>query len=748
MQHAELTASLEATQKKLASAQRKLEVGDIALKRVTKERDTAVTQLGSAFYNSEELKSEQTALQKENDHLREEVDQLRIENEQLRQSGGDGQKSKAARNAENTKLKQQLLNAKAQHEEDTQRIRMEEADARQRAEQRAQREQEKLRQEKIDIGSRLKRAIEKHQEEARQWELRHAELQQLIDDNMETTQQMQTATLAQAAEDLRVENEKLKGKLARQQQQAKPAPSKQPPSDAETLNRELEDVVARHEEESLVWTQRETELKEKIARLKTRKSILKNTSANTASQRFEESGPTSKLQSLKPIEAMARAVSAGVLRTLQQRREDDAYTSGGFSRSSAKHNRRVSAPVSSGRTLNEQDSDVTDAESTTDLDLSQLQRGSQSGATRDSVAASTSRHTSRHNVDADTTTLSFMAPIDIAKIRQQVEEEYRQTKRKEKTTTKTDGMTRDTSASAAFGLERSTRSPSATRHREKQTSSKAASGLDFSPSAASDAGASHDDTARSNASTTGLRRTSSKHSVNRDVKDDHTSTSVGSQASRLSRKSAGVDYGKYLEAEYGPGRRRRSAPEMTSAFILPDITMRAPSASFCDRATLGPEARKLMDEMSPHDIAACTVCYRLAVEEGHQNLPKLAIPQPTPVTDEPREDPDATMRPAMSPQEALATTIKQLEDELKHKKSEMLDSMKMLEGHDPRKGSRMRRGIQKRIDTLNAEIRTLSQNVYNLMDVLEGQKAAGQLRESRTERQYDEETTFSGLSDH
>ncbi|KAK3059929.1 hypothetical protein LTS18_009733, partial [Coniosporium uncinatum] len=78
-----LEASVQPLQNRLDRAERKASVADISMKRITQERDNLVTQVGVAFYSSEELKTENEALRKENETLRGEVDALRSENERL-----------------------------------------------------------------------------------------------------------------------------------------------------------------------------------------------------------------------------------------------------------------------------------------------------------------------------------------------------------------------------------------------------------------------------------------------------------------------------------------------------------------------------------------------------------------------------------------------------------------------------------------------------------------------------------------
>ena len=153
-------------------------------------------------------------------------------------------------------------------------------------------------------------------------------------------------------------------------------------------------------------------------------------------------------------------------------------------------------------------------------------------------------------------------------------------------------------------------------------------------------------------------------------------------------------------------RRAASAEGMTSAFILPDITLHG---SKFHNATGGTSIQ--------HDAKSCTAC-----PAGKD----ATIPTPVPVTD--REiDPDitnATIRPAEQPADALARVIKENEDEIKHLKSMLGSEQRMYAQHDPALSKRRRQEVREAIDKLTARIEKLSDQVYRLYDVLEGQKQA------------------------
>lgn len=155
-------------------------------------------------------------------------------------------------------------------------------------------------------------------------------------------------------------------------------------------------------------------------------------------------------------------------------------------------------------------------------------------------------------------------------------------------------------------------------------------------------------------------------------------------------------------------RRAESAEGMTSAFILPDITLqgsrfRNPTGTF----------------NISHDAKTCTAC-----PAGKDST----IPVPIPVTE--REiDPDitnATVRPAERPADALARVIKENEDEIRHLKLLLLSYQRQYHQHDPALSMRRRHQVNTQIAELSAKIDKLSDQVYRLYDVLEGQKQAAE----------------------
>ena len=116
---------------------------------------------------------------------------------------------------------------------------------------------------------------------------------------------------------------------------------------------------------------------------------------------------------------------------------------------------------------------------------------------------------------------------------------------------------------------------------------------------------------------------------------------------------------------------------MTSAFILPDITLHKPLRGVEAAPKLSAAAQQVLDGLAQHDGQNCTVCKRV-IEHGsyhhHNEAVKetVIIPKPIPVSERMPEampyEEEPTIRPSQPPGLALATVMKGLQDELDHLK--------------------------------------------------------------------------------
>ena len=77
----ELESTVKSLQTRLDAANRKVSVSEITIKNLTQDRDSAVSQLGVAFYTSEGLKAENEALRSENETLKGRLAQIEAERE-------------------------------------------------------------------------------------------------------------------------------------------------------------------------------------------------------------------------------------------------------------------------------------------------------------------------------------------------------------------------------------------------------------------------------------------------------------------------------------------------------------------------------------------------------------------------------------------------------------------------------------------------------------------------------------------
>ncbi|SLM33793.1 PPC89 centrosome localisation domain [Lasallia pustulata] len=184
----------------------------------------------------------------------------------------------------------------------------------------------------------------------------------------------------------------------------------------------------------------------------------------------------------------------------------------------------------------------------------------------------------------------------------------------------------------------------------------------------------------------------------------------------------------------GDERRGYVADEMTSAFILPDITLHNPLKESEAAPKLSAAAQQVLDRLAQHDGQNCTVCKRV-IEHGsnhrHDEAVKetVIIPKPVPVSERMPEampyEEEPTIRPSQPPGLALAIVMKGLQDELDHLKMQCSQYQKLYSGHDPALSKRKRKSLYKKIESLLKAIDAKADQIYALYDVLEGQKADG-----------------------
>ncbi|KAK1059576.1 hypothetical protein LTR74_012512 [Friedmanniomyces endolithicus] len=347
--------------------------------------------------------------------------------------------------------------------------------------------------------------------------------------------------------------------------------------------------------------------------------------------------------------------SANRVRSKSQLRQASA----GVERRTSQSKRAVSAPI---------DTDLSEPESTTGRELTQEARKT----LKEMAIPVPCGNAEPHEETRDITILSDFPSLQMAQLRKKIEEEHLAHKAAKKriASASEPRQQEDTVRSTHMGLPR------------KSSLKDVTAGLENATGRFSLAGATVDDAAAKAART---------------PQDDIGDTSILSNISRRRRRAAS-------EAEEG----------MTSAFILPDITLYSSTQPLPTTTAAAGIGKSCVS----HDAATCTLCQPASAT--------LSIPTPIPVTDrDTPQDPDitsATIRPAQSPPEALATVIKTLTDEITHLKALLAALQRRYQHHDPSLSKRQRVATRAKIERLVAEVERRSDQVYALYDVLEGQK--------------------------
>jgi len=174
-------------------------------------------------------------------------------------------------------------------------------------------------------------------------------------------------------------------------------------------------------------------------------------------------------------------------------------------------------------------------------------------------------------------------------------------------------------------------------------------------------------------------------------------------------------------------RRGSSAyTEMTSAFILPDITLsRRKSQSQGVRPTLSDAAKEVISTLAPsHDIKNCTICARITADTDATSTQAIRVPELVPISSraDVQDNPDATLRPTQPAVSALAKVLKGLYDEHTHLVMRLHTEERKLAELDPAAGKHARAAVHDAIDGINAAIKLKADQIYALYDVVEAHK--------------------------
>lgn len=166
--------------------------------------------------------------------------------------------------------------------------------------------------------------------------------------------------------------------------------------------------------------------------------------------------------------------------------------------------------------------------------------------------------------------------------------------------------------------------------------------------------------------------------------------------------------------------------DMTSAFILPDITLSRAELAATNPSKLPEATQRVLDGIANHDGKNCMVCKNAPPHDGTCNHEPVKIPKPVPVSERmPKPSPfneDPTMRPSQPPAVALATVLKGLEDELSHLKIQLASYQGAYNKLDASLGKKQRKNLAETVERTMKDIDRKSDQIYALYDVLEGQK--------------------------
>jgi hypothetical protein len=414
----------------------------------------------------------------------------------------------------------------------------------------------------------------------------------------------------------------------------------------------LAQIKAQFNDETQQWNSRESDLKARIHR---REAAGRDTQHDLTMQSAPGQDQTSKSsKSRRSSGRLGQDTKHNILDSIENEIRISRSTAAPAnlrSRSRSKSNTRHNI------TKPQRVVDVSDVDSTTNLNFTRTDRD---------------EHADNDEDSKDITYLSFLDPRELARLRKTLEEERRASK--------------------------TTRAVSAPQAQDNATSTN----MTAVPRKSSMRDVANNDTGRFTIRSQMDENTGLLKNVR--IQSPHTSDAISYSEPRESIEAS------FMSTSSRRRNRTKSIEEMTSAFILPDITLHTgPGAQATMANTIG--------DIS-HDNLNCTTC----PSQDSQDK-EVTIPLPIPVSERELDDTNATIRPSQPPPVALATVLKQLEDEVKHLKLQLQSYEKMYNKHDPALGRRKRLAVRQKMDTLMAEIERRSDQIYALYDVLEGQKS-------------------------
>ncbi len=187
---------------------------------------------------------------------------------------------------------------------------------------------------------------------------------------------------------------------------------------------------------------------------------------------------------------------------------------------------------------------------------------------------------------------------------------------------------------------------------------------------------------------------------------------------------------------------------MTSALFMEDITLEGRKYAEKQQARkkaipcLSKDAKRVLDNLChDHDCRNCVVCARvvshkheddLATKNGPNKKRTIRVDRPIAASDRipalrtSGDEDQPTLRPARDPGVALAVVIKGLKDEEAHLEAALAKAQAQYNALDASVGRRQRKQLSVEIHRLMRQRDVKRDQIYDLHDVLEGQKANGQ----------------------
>ncbi|KAI9665938.1 MAG: hypothetical protein M1821_003873 [Bathelium mastoideum] len=527
----------------------------------------------------------------------------------------------------------------------------------------------------------------------------------------------------------------------------------------QALRDQLAKVMGQREEETQNWTKKEDRLRSKIqrrddavkeAREITRELLLARNETqelmNVRGQKKQSLPQNVRRASTRIEKDTQTKISDRIEQELRRTRSDGAAHSLAASPSKQSSSRfqvdqiaftkshdgrktEISDPVTGQRTEAMPDDSTSEAESTTDLNIVKHRSRSRDNTTRNQ----NQNQNETQNSGKDVTFQSVTEGEDLASLRAVLEEERMALREARAMAAQHQVESEETSHSAVAGDKTDTLG---LKRKSSLKDVARAPGANASAHSTNNAitrntklgNVQQQEQDETNASR--RRRSSSAGLTTKQAKD----TTINSATSKTSRRhrSGGIE----------------DFEEMTSAFILPDITLHpkqstANPATTTERPILTTEAKQVLQSLGSHDAAACTICPQLlsakAATTAAETATTAALDSFYPVPVSQRQpsttaaDGDVTIRPTQPPHAALRAAIARTEDEVAHAKRALHAAETAYAACDASLGRRKRQALAARVEGWVARVERRSEVVYALYDVLEGLKGQEEGEEGEEE---------------